>query len=321
MTAQHHLNVRVHGVRYEAEDARSFELRALDGGELPPFTAGAHLDIEIPEGLQRSYSLTNPQAERDRYVITINRDVASRGGSRYMCETVRPGDVLQITAPTNSFPLDEGPRLTVLIGGGIGITPLWCMIQRLEQLEKPWRLYYAVRTRAKAAFLTELERLERRVSGRLTLNFDHEPGGRMLDIAAIVQAQPPGAHLYCCGPTGMLKAFETATHSRPYDTIHLEYFANDIAPAQQGGFEVVLARSGKTITIAPGRTILEAVLALGMNVPRSCTQGVCGTCETAVIEGIPDHRDTVLSARERASNKKMMICCSGCLSERLVLDL
>jgi vanillate O-demethylase ferredoxin subunit len=119
----------------------------------------------------------------------------------------------------------------------------------------------------------------------------------------------------------MLKAFEAATRSRPPDTIHLEYFTNDTAPAQQGGFEVVLARSGKTITIAPGQTILEAVLALGMNVPRSCTQGVCGTCETAVIEGIPDHRDTVLSARERASNKKMMICCSGCLSERLVLEL
>jgi ferredoxin len=143
----------------------------------------------------------------------------------------------------------------------------------------------------------------------------------MLDIPAIIQAQPPDTHLYCCGPAGMLKAFAGAAQGRPPETVHLEYFTTNVAPAQQGGFEVVLARSGKTITIAPGQTILEAVLALGMNVPRSCTQGVCGTCETAVIEGMPDHRDTVLSARERASNKKMMICCSGCLSERLVLDL
>lgn len=232
MTAQDRLSVRVQAVRYESEDARSFELRALDGGELPPFTAGAHLDVDLPGDLRRSYSLTNPQDERDRYVITVNRDANSCGGSKYMCETVRAGDVLRITAPSNSFPLDEGARLSVLIGGGIGITPLWCMIQRLEQLQKPWRLHYAVRTRAKAAFLAELERLERRVPGRATLTFDHEPGGRMLDIAAIVQAELSDTHLYCCGPAGMLKAFEDAVRGREPETVHVEYFTTDIAPAQ-----------------------------------------------------------------------------------------
>jgi vanillate O-demethylase ferredoxin subunit len=315
------LNVRVHLVRTEAEDARSLELRAPDGADLPPFTAGAHLDVHLPGGMSRSYSLTNPQSERHRYVITVNRDAASRGGSRHMCEVVRPGEMLQINAPSNTFQLREDAEQSVLLAGGIGITPLWCMIQRLEQLGKPWRLYYAARTRPKMAFLGELQQLEQRAPGRVTFNFDHEPGATMFDIAAIVREQPPSAHLYCCGPTGMLKAFEAATQGRAPETVHLEYFTSDVAPAQQGGFEVVLARSKKTIRIEPGQTILQAVLALGMNVPRSCTQGVCGTCDTAVLEGIPDHRDTVLSKRERESNKKMMICCSGSLSERLVLDL
>lgn len=321
MIANDRLNVRVHAVRYEAEGVLSFELRATGGESLPEFTAGAHLDVYLPDDISRSYSLTNLQSERHRYVITVNRDAASRGGSRHMCEVVRPGDVLQIAPPSNSFQLHESAELSVLIGGGIGITPLWGMIQRLEQLQKPWRLYYAARTRTKTAFLAELEQLENQKSGRVTLNFDHEPGGTMFDLAAIVQAQPPAAHLYCCGPTGMLKAFEGAVSARAPDTVHVEYFTSDVAPAQQGGFDVVLSRSGKTIRIAPGQTILEAVLALGMNVARSCQQGVCGTCETVVLEGIPDHRDAVLSARERASNKKIMICCSGCLSERLVLDL
>jgi len=315
------LNVRVHLVRTEAEDARSFELRAPDGADLPPFTAGAHLDVHLPGDISRSYSLTNPQSERHRYVITVNRDAASRGGSRHMCEVVRTGEMLRINAPSNTFQLREDAEQSVLLAGGIGITPLWCMIQRLEELKRPWRLYYASRTRPKMAFLRELRELEQRAPGRVTLNFDHEPGAVMFDIAEIVREQSPSAHLYCCGPTGMLKAFEAATEGRAPETVHLEYFTSDVAPAQQGGFEVVLARSKKTIRIEPGQTILQAVLALGMNVPRSCTQGVCGTCETAVLEGIPDHHDTVLSKRERESNKKMMICCSGSLSERLVLDL
>ena len=235
MNIEDRLKVRVQLVRYEAEAALSFELRPLDGGNLPAFTAGAHLDVDMPGDIRRSYSLTNPQTERDRYVITVGRDEASRGGSRHMCEAVRPGDVLQITPPSNSFPLHEGAERSVLIGGGIGITPLWCMIQRLEQIDRPWCLQYAARTRAKAAFVADLERLERSRPGRVSLTFDHEPGGKMLDIAAIVEAQSPAAHLYCCGPTGMLKAFEDAARNRPPETKHLEYFTSDIAPAQAGG--------------------------------------------------------------------------------------
>ncbi len=142
----------------------------------------------------------------------------------------------------------------------------------------------------------------------------------MLDLAAIVTAQPPGTHLYCCGPTGMLKAFEDATRSLPPETIHVEYFSSDV-PKAKGGFEVVLARANKTIQVKPDQTILAALLENGVDVPRSCQKGVCGNCETEVLEGIPDHRDRVLSARERASNKKMMICCSGSIGDRLVLDI
>jgi tetrachlorobenzoquinone reductase len=316
-----HLEVRVHALRYEGEGIMSFELRAPDGGDLPPFTAGAHIDVKMPGALRRSYSLTNPQTEADRYVITVHRDPASRGGSRYLCDTVRPGDRLNVLPPSNSFPLNESAERTVLIGGGIGITPLWCMIQRLEQLQKRWHLFYATRTLAKAAFLTELQRLQRQGPSRVTLTFDHEPGAQMLDIAAIVQQQPPGAHLYCCGPAGMMRAFATAARSRPSEKVHTEYFGSREAPAAQGGFEVVLFRSGRMISVRPGETILQAVLAAGIDVPRSCQQGVCGTCETSVLDGIPEHRDAVLSARERAANKRMMICCSGSRTDRLVLDL
>ena len=312
--------VRVHAITYEAVGILSFEFRPLAGGDLPAFTAGAHFDVLMPGGAQRSYSLINPPTETGRYVIAVNRDPESRGGSSFLCEKVRPGDVLEITPPSNSFALVEAAERSVFIAGGIGITPLWCMIQHLEVLGRPWRLYYAARTRAKTAFLTYLERLEAVDPGRVVLTFDHEPGYAMLDLTEVIAEQPPGTHFYCCGPVGMLKAFEAAAEDRDPDQIHVEYFSAS-QPVAAGGFEVVLARSGAAIWIPPDKTILEMLLAAGHIVPHSCTEGVCGTCETIVLEGLPDHRDNVLSKRERASNKKIMICRSGCLGQRLVLDL
>jgi tetrachlorobenzoquinone reductase len=194
------------------------------------------------------------------------------------------------------------------------------MIRRLDVLGLDWRLYYACRTRQRAAFLPELMRVTQASPNRLTTTFDQEPGFCMFDLAAIVDAQPVGTHFYCCGPVGMLKAFEIATAKHPADTVHVEYFSSD-TPKAEGGFEVVLARSKKTLWIKPEQTILATLLENGLNVPRSCLEGVCGTCETVVLAGTPDHRDKVLSARERASNKKMMICCSGAIGGRLVLDL
>lgn len=313
--------VRVKSVSWEAQGILSYDLRPFAGRELPPFTAGAHVDLLLPGGLVRSYSLVNPQVERHRYVIAVNRDGASRGGSRFIHESVRPGDTLTISAPRNNFPLAEEAEHSLLIAGGIGITPLWCMIQRLQALGRSWELYYCTRTRQGAAFLEPLQALGPRVNMDLHFNFDQEPGGRMLDIAAVVASAPAHAHLYCCGPLPMLEAFERATASRAPARVHTEYFSAREAPSVAGGFTVVLARSGVEFEVPKGKTILDTLLDNGIDAPYSCLEGVCGTCEARVLEGTPDHRDLVLSKEEKESNSSMMICCSGSKTGRLVLDL
>ena len=314
------LEVRVKSVTFEAERINSYELRPLAGGTLPPFTAGAHVDVHLPHGATRSYSLINPEGEVHRYVIGVALDAASAGGSRYMHESVRPGDRLTISPPANNFALAEDAELSILIAGGIGITPIFCMVQRLTALGRPWQLHYSARTREVAAFLEPIEAL-RGDGSSVAFNFDYEPGGKMLDVGAIVAAAPAAAHLYCCGPTGMLEAFERATEGRPKDRVHVEYFSSKRAKARAGGFTVVLAKSNRSVFVEEGKTILETLMETGMNPYHSCMEGVCGTCETRVLEGTPDHRDMVLNDAERASNKTMMICCSGAKTPELVLDL
>lgn len=320
MNARRLIRVRVQSMRYEAEDIFAFELRPIEGTELPPFTAGAHIEILMKDGLERSYSLVNPQHEIDRYVVAVARDPLSRGGSEFMCDTLRPGHELQITAPSNNFALEEGAAETVLIAGGIGITPIWSMLQRLQQLNRSWRVFYTARTRKRAAFLAELLDLQSQYPDRIHIVFDQEPNASGLDLEVIIRSQTPGAHFYCCGPAGLLNAFEAATSSLDPATIHLERFSSEQAPAP-GGYEVTLAKSRRSFRIPVDKTILEILLSEGVEVNRSCMEGVCGTCETPVLEGIPDHRDSVLSKREREANKIMMICCSGSKTSRLVLDL
>jgi vanillate O-demethylase ferredoxin subunit len=315
------LEVRVKVITFEATGILSYELRRPAGGELPPFTAGAHVDLHLPHGLVRSYSLINPQDERLRYVVAVQRDAASRGGSRHVHDTIAPGDILAVSPPRNNFPLTEDAPHSLLIAGGIGITPLWCMVQRLEALGRSWQLHYCVRRREAAAFLEPIAALAARRAGRVHVNFDHEPGGEMLDIAALAARAAPDTHLYCCGPLPMLAAFEAATAARSRERVHVEYFTAREAPATAGGFTVVLARSGLSIAVAPGATIIDALFAAGIDVPHSCLEGVCGTCETTVLAGEPDHRDLVLSTAGHAANKTMMVCCSGAKSATLVLDL
>lgn len=313
------LEVRVKSVTFEAERINSYELRPIAGVPLPAFNAGAHIDVHLPHGATRSYSLTNP-GETHRYVIGVALDASSAGGSRYMHESVRAGDRLTISPPANNFALAEEAERSIFIAGGIGITPIYCMVQRLSALGRSWQLHYCARTRELAAFLEPLEAL--RGDGRsVEFNFDCEPGGKMLDVGAIVAAAPPAAHLYCCGPAGMLEAFERAAQERPQERVHVEYFSAKEAPARAGGYTVVLAKSSRTVFIEEGKTILETLLESGMDPAHSCMEGVCGTCETSVLEGTPDHRDMVLNDAEKASNKTMMICCSGAKTPRLVLDL
>lgn len=316
------LQVRVRSVSFEAEGILSFELVPMPPlRELPAFTAGAHIDLLLPNGLTRSYSLLNAPQERHRYVIGVNKDGASRGGSRFMHETLRAGETLSIHPPRNNFPLDEGAARSVFIAGGIGITPMLSMIARARALGMPWQLHYAARTRRHAAFIDLLKDWEHEPEAAVNLVFDQEPGAAMLDIAAIVRDLPEDAHVYCCGPLPMLDAFERASARLAPARVHREYFAAKEAAATGGGFTVELARSGKCIQVRPGQTILDSLIDAGVEPPYSCREGVCGTCEVRVLEGLPDHRDLVLSADEQAANNRMMVCCSGAKSARLLLDL
>jgi vanillate O-demethylase ferredoxin subunit len=314
------LSVRVASITPEALGVIALELLPV-AGELPPFTAGAHIDLHLAPGLVRSYSLMNPPSERHRYVIAVQRETAGRGGSAYVHDRLQRNDVIAIGAPRNNFALDESAAHSVLIGGGIGVTPLVSMAARLEALGRSWRMHYCARTRAHAAARTALAPH----GDKVRFNFDQEDGGRMLDLAALVADAPPGTHFYCCGPLPMLAAFERAMSGRRPSFAHVEYFSAPVMPAgdtrRTGGFAVTLARSGRTLQVPAGSTILDTLQDAGVDVAYSCMEGVCGSCETAVLEGVPDHHDLVLSADEKAAGTTMMICCSGCKGDRLVLDI
>jgi tetrachlorobenzoquinone reductase len=311
------IDVRVNAIRYLARDTHLYELARPDGGTLPAYEPGAHIDLHLPNGLIRQYSLINPERDPKSYTLGIKRDPASRGGSRYIHDDLRVGRTLKISSPRNNFALKEDAAHVVLFAGGIGITPIWCMVQRLAALGRPWTLHYAARSRSDMAFLGALETM-----APAQFHFDDESAGIFLDVAALVAQAPKDAHLYCCGPTPMLSAFEAATKDRPREQVHIEYFTPKVlADDKKGGFVVELAKSGQEFVIPDGQSILQVLLDAGVDVDYSCELGICGACEQRVISGEPVHRDSILSEEEQASNTKVMICCAGCKSERLVLDL
>ncbi len=310
------IEVRLTAIRYAARDTNLYEFTALDDKPLPAYQPGAHIDLRLPNGLVRQYSLIEAEPRPERYTIGVKRDPASRGGSRCVHDDLRVGRTLEISVPRNNFSLVENAEHVVLLAGGIGITPIWCMVQRLAKLDRSWKLHYACRSRSDTAFLQALETMT-----PVQFHFDDENAGRFLDVATIVAEAPGNAHLYCCGPTPMLKAFETATAAWPDAQIHVEYFTPRQEVAKTGGFVVELARSGQEFIIPEGKTILQVLLDAGVDVDYSCELGICGACEQRVISGVPEHRDAILTEEEQASNTKVMICCAGCKSERLVLDL
>jgi ferredoxin-NADP reductase len=310
------IDVRLTAIRYAARDTHLYEFSRLDGQPLPAYAPGAHIDLHLPNGLVRQYSLIEAEPDPLRYTVSVKRDPASRGGSRFVHDELRVGRTLKISPPRNNFPLVEDAPHVLLLAGGIGITPIWCMVQRLERLGRPWTLYYAARSRADMAFLHALEAMT-----PAQFHFDDENAGTVLDVARIVAEAPKDAHLYCCGPTPMLKAFEAATADWPREQVHVEYFTPKQEPDKKGGFVVELARSGQEFVIPEGKSILQVLLDAGVDVDYSCELGICGACEQRVISGEPEHRDAILTEEEQASNTKVMICCAGCKSERLVLDL
>ncbi|MDR7096367.1 PDR/VanB family oxidoreductase [Hydrogenophaga laconesensis] len=318
------LQALVFNLRHEATGIASVELRPVaPASAFPPVEAGAHIDLHLGNGLVRSYSLTNP-GESHRYVVAVLNDKRSRGGSRYVHEQLRVGQTLTIGAPRNHFRLDETAPKSVLLAGGIGITPVYAMLQRLSVLRQPAHLIYCARSRAEAAFLASVESLVSASPSVLSVqyHFDDEHGTPP-DLPRLLAGHDRGTHFYCCGPGPMLDAYERACEQLGQTHVHLERFAATapVAPSVPAtGYSVELRKSGKTVHVAPGVALLDAMLDAGLNPEYSCREGVCGACETKVIAGDVDHRDHLLSTQERAANKSMMICVSGCRSGSLVLD-
>lgn len=309
------VDMRLTAIRYAAQDTNLYEFRRTDGAALPPAEPGSHIDLNLPNGMMRQYSLVTADGDRSAYVVGIKRDRASRGGSIFIHDQLRVGQIIPIGGPRNNFPLKEDAAHSVLIAGGIGITPIWCMAQRLKKLGRSFELHYACRDRAEVAFHAELSAL-----AEAHIHIDAEAGG-FLDVAAIVQRARKDAHFYCCGPVPMLEGYERATKDVPAEQVHVEYFSSKEEAATEGGYIVELRKSGKEYTIPEGKTILEVLVEDGVDIMYSCQEGVCGACETIVISGTPDHRDGILTDKERLESKTMMICCSGSKSPRLVLDL
>lgn len=310
------MDVRIRQIRYEAEDINSYLLEPIGGGLLPAFDAGAHIDVEIAPGLSRSYSLVNDPMRRGAYEIAVHRSPTSRGGSQRIHAEWRVGQTLQVTGPRNNFPMEESAAHTVMIAGGIGITPMLPMIARLERLGRRWELHYVAATPERAAYVEQVEAF-----GQANVVFDGIPAGARLDLARICGAAPADAHLYCCGPTGMLDAFVQINADRPRDHVHIEYFTAETELATEGGYLLELSRSGKSIAVKEGETMLDALLSAGVNVGFACAEGICGSCEVKVLDGVPDHRDHFLSDEEKAANGSIMVCCSGAKTPKLVLDL
>lgn len=312
------LPVVVHAIRLEARNVVSVELRALDGEDLLPFQAGAHIDLHLSNGMVRSYSVFNSPSETHRYLVGVLNDRGSRGGSRFVHTQLRVGSTLNISAPRNNFELDETASKSVLVAGGIGVTPIFCMYNRLRDIGKPVELIYCARNRKEAAFEAELAASD----GKVRLLFDEDTGGAPR-LRELLGSQDPETHFYCCGPAPMLDAFETSCKELGYRNVHVERFgrADAAATSQGSGYEVQLERSGRTLAVPAGSSLLDVLLDAGFQPDYSCREGVCGACETTVLAGVPDHRDALLTEQERETGRTMMICVSGCKGDRLVLDM
>lgn len=305
-----------------ADGVVQLELRRVDRRPLPAFAPGAHVDVFLPNGMVRQYSLVNFQAEQASYEIAVGLADKSRGGSLHVHDAIRIGDVLQISQPRNNFVLVPDASSYVFIAGGIGITPILSMIRWCAMHHKPWRLLYTVRTRQRAAYYQQLLGLG---ADRVEFHFDEEKQG-FADVTRYLDGLTVSEHVYCCGPEALMQAVENTASAHPAHALHFERFSAPAAgvPSQSladSGFLVRLRRSGRALSVEPGKSILETLEEAGVGLPFSCREGLCRSCETAVCSGVPDHRDYVLSDEERAANATMMICVSRSKSPMLELDI
>ncbi|MFG2126519.1 PDR/VanB family oxidoreductase [Streptomyces sp. NPDC048751] len=302
----------VDGKEFAAEGVLALTLRHPLGEPLPAWEPGAHIDVVLGPDLERQYSLCGDPADRDAWRIAVLREPEGRGGSAYVHGQLGQGDKVRVRGPRNHFALRPASRYR-FVAGGIGITPILPMLAAAEAAGAEWTLLYGGRTRESMAFVEELERY----GDRVTVAPQDETG--LLDLPSVLDALPDGTLVYCCGPGALLDAVEERC---PAGALHIERFQ---PKEQQSGedteFEVELAQSGRTLTVQPGVSVLDTVREAGVEVLFSCTEGTCGTCETDVLDGTPDHRDSVLTDEEREAGETMMICVSRCRGKRLVLDL
>jgi ferredoxin-NADP reductase len=312
-------DVRVEGKETAADGVVTLALREADDQPLPPWTPGAHVDLVLDgllgEGRTRQYSLCGDLADHHVWRLGILREVEGHS-SVFVHDRLQVGDVVRVRGPRNNFPLVDSPRY-LFIAGGIGITPLLPMVAAADAAGADWRLVYGGRQRASMAFLDELAGYGERVSVRP----QDETG--LLDLDSLLGAPLEDTRVYCCGPEPLLAAVEERCAAWPPGSLHVERFtAKPLAePVRAETFEVVLAQSELTLDVPPDRSILSVVEEAGIGVLSSCAEGTCGTCETPVLEGIPEHRDSVLGDEDRQANDCMMICVSRSCTERLVLDL
>ncbi len=312
------VTVRVARAWNETPDVRGVELRAIDGAPLPPFTAGAHIDVMLGDDLIRQYSLWNDPADRERYCIAVLREPASRGGSDAV-HALEQGQTLRIGKPRNSFPLVETAPRTLLIAGGIGITPLLAMAARLHAIGRPFTLHYAARSPAQAALLSQIEQTA--WVGNVSPHFAGRP---RFDSRAALAAAGPDAELYVCGPARLIDDVMASARALGWaeERLHVELFDATHAPDPDARpFDVELARSGRVLHIPPDRTVTDILAENGVKVVTSCRQGLCGSCATPVLEGEPEHHDRFLTDAERASGAVFTPCCSRARTAKLVLDL
>lgn len=312
--------LRVTDIRDEAEQIRSFELRDPGGADLPPFEAGAHLQVEVELAngrvAQRHYSLLGDPRDRSRYRIAVLLEAEGRGGSRFMHERIEPGSILRAASPENGFPLLDADH-TILIAGGIGITPLLSMVQTLVHHGRSFELHYAARTPARMAFGEGIEAL---AGDRAHFYFTHVEPPQLVDLEALLATPRRGTHVYVCGPPVLIRMVTSLGEQAgwPKGQIHFESFGPTLLPGDRV-IEVHLERSALTVQVVPGETILDAILNAGVWAPYECRRGECASCMTRVVAGEPDHRDVCLS--EGLREQYMCTCVSRAHSTHLTLDL
>jgi ferredoxin-NADP reductase len=309
--------VRISAVHRQAEGVLSLELRSADGSSLPPWTPGAHIEIELAQGLVRHYSLCGNADDPDCWRIAVLREPASRGGSKHIHDSIQPGDVVPIRGPRNNFALVDADRY-LFVAGGIGITPILPMVRHVARRGRPWTLVYGGRTLASMAFLDELRQVP---AGDLRVTPEDEYG--LLDLDYFLGTPSVDTAVYCCGPGRLIDAVEKRCTAWPAGALHVERFTPKETPrcSLDGEFDVQLARSGERLRVPADRSLLEVLEDAGYQIDNSCRAGICGTCELGVADGIPDHNDDVLDDAERESNQVILPCVSRSKSALLVIDL